>query len=383
MSFDPAERRRTPLAEKLAKQIGRTGPITVSEYMEACLHDPEHGYYRTHAGIGRDFITAPEISQMFGELVGLWCSVVWRQMGSPDPIRLIEVGPGRGTMMRDMLNAFRLVPDFVSALCIRLVETSGPLRTQQQSLLRDVSVPITWLDALPEPAPCASIVVANEFLDALPARQYMRTTTGWAERAVTTDMQGQLQFACGAPPDAGMSEALSVCFPGAREHDVAEVGDFSLTDWLTAQARQRPTAALFVDYGHEQSTIGDTLQAVRQHRYEHPLCSPGEADLTTHVDFERLVRHLTESSHLTCDGPVTQADFLGALGLIERTSRLMATNPAKALEIEAAAQRLLAPNGMGTRFKVIGVRSQQLPPLPGLSAGHLAPSARSTSPLPC
>jgi SAM-dependent MidA family methyltransferase len=375
MSCDPAERRRTPLAEKLAERIRRTGPITVAQFVEACLHDAEHGYYRAHAGIGRDFVTAPEISQMFGELVGLWCSVVWRQMGSPDPVHLIEVGPGRGTMMRDMLNAVRLVPDFVSALRIRLVETSGPLRTQQQSLLRDASVPVTWHDTLAEPAPCASIVVANEFLDALPARQYVRTMARWAERAVSIDVQGQLQFACGAPPDAGVSGDLGVRFPSAREHDIAEVGDLSLLDWLVAQAQQHTTVALVIDYGHERSTLGDTLQAVRQHRYEHPLCSPGEADLTMHVDFERLAHHLTRSSHLTCAGPVTQADFLGALGLIERTSRLMAANPAKALEIETAAQRLLAPGGMGTRFKVIGARSRQLPPLPGLSVGHMPPSA--------
>jgi len=146
-------------------------------------------------------------------------------------------------------------------------------------------------------------------------------------------------------------------------------------DALVAQAQQHTTVALVIDYGHERSTLGDTLQAVRQHRYEHPLCSPGEADLTMHVDFERLAHHLTRSSHLTCAGPVTQADFLGALGLIERTSRLMAANPAKALEIETAAQRLLAPGGMGTRFKVIGARSRQLPPLPGLSVGHMPPSA--------
>ena len=375
MSCGPAERRRTPLAEKLAERIRRTGPITVAEYVEACLHDPEHGYYRAHAGIGHDFVTAPEISQMFGELVGLWCSVVWRQMGSPDPVRLIEAGPGRGTMMRDMLNAVRLVPDFLSALCIRLVETSGPLRTQQQSLPRDASVPVTWLDALPEPAPCASIVVANEFLDALPARQYEWTKTGWAERAVSIDAQGLLQFDCGAPPDAGVSRLLSERFPGAHEHDIVEVGDFSLLDWLAAQAQQHMTVALLIDYGHERSTPGDTLQAVRQHRYEHPLCSPGEADLTMHVDFAALADRLTASPHLTCDGPVTQADFLGALGLIERASRLMAANPAKALEIETAAQRLLAPGGMGTRFKVIGARSGQLPPLPGLTVGHVPPSA--------
>jgi SAM-dependent MidA family methyltransferase len=377
MSSDPAERRHTPLAEKLAERIGRTGPISVAEYVQACLHDPEHGYYRARAGIARDFITAPEISQMFGELIGLWCSVVWQQMGSPSQLRLIELGPGRGTMMRDMLSAGRLVPDYLSALHIHLVETSGPLRIQQQSLLRDPPAPITWLDAMPEPASSVSIIVANEFLDTLPTNQYVQTKAGWAERTISVDAQGLLQYACGKPPGAAILKLLSRRFPGAREHDIAEVEDFSLVDWLIAQARQHMTAALLIDYGYERSASGDTLQAVRQHRYEHPLCSPGEADLTMHVNFEALTHRLTATHHLVCDGPATQAEFLGTLGLVERASRLMAANPAKALEIETAVQRLLAPGGMGTRFKVLGTRSPQLPPLPGLTASRAIGLPRS------
>lgn len=375
MTSDPTERRPTPLAKKLAEQIRRTGPITVADYIDACLHDPEHGYYRVHAGIGRDFITAPEISQMFGELIGLWCSVVWRQMGEPDPVRLIELGPGRGTMMRDMLHATRRVPDFLSAAHVHLVETSAPLAASQRLVLRDAPISITWLDAVPKLSPCATIVVANEFLDALPARQYLRTETGWAERVVTVDTHGLLQFAGDPAASNAVPDALTDRFPDARAHDIVEMGDFPILDWLGAQAQRQPTVALFIDYGHARSAPGDTLQAVRKHCYEHPLCSPGEADLTMHVDFDALARRLMDLPSTACDGPVTQADFLGALGLVERASRLMAANPAKALAIETAAQRLLAPAGMGTRFKVIGARSRQLPPLPGLASGPLAAAA--------
>ena len=372
MICDPTERRDTPLARKLAARIARSGPITVADYVEACLRDPAHGYYRVQAGIGRDFVTAPEISQMFGELIGLWCSVVWRQMGSPDPVRLVELGPGRGTMMRDMLSAARLAPDFLVAVHVHLVETSAPLAAQQRSLLRDAPVPVTWRDALPEPSPCANIIVANEFLDTLPTHQYVRAGAGWAERAVGIDSQGRPQFTSGGPPDSGVSQWLSERFPNAPAHDIVEIGDFSLLAWIAAQAQRQRTVALLVDYGPARSAPGDTLQAVRRHRYEHPLRSPGEADLTMHVDFEELARRLGEIHSLACDGPATQAEFLGAVGLVERASRLMASNPAMALAIETAAQRLLAPGGMGTRFKVIGARSRQMPPLPGLTLGHMA-----------
>lgn len=383
MTCDHSERRPTPLARKLAERIKRSGLITVAEYVDACLHDPEHGYYRTQAGIGRDFITAPEISQMFGELIGLWCAVAWTQMGKPDPIHLIELGPGRGTMMRDMLSAARRTPDFLSAVHVDLIETSASLAAGQRSLLRDAPVPIEWRDALPEGAPCACILVANEFLDTLPARQYVRVDDGWAERMVRIDTHGQLQFACGVRADAGVSRLLTGRFPSARAHDIVEIGDFTLLSWLARQAQRHPTVALLIDYGHAQYAPGDTLQAVSGHRYEHPLRSPGEADLTLHVDFAALAHDLAGSPHLACDGPATQADFLGTLGLVERASRLMAANPAKALAIETAAQRLLAPAGMGTRFKVIGARSRQIPPLPGLSAIPLVAANGIKEGTPC
>ena len=192
------------------------------------------------------------------------------------------------------------------------------------------------------------------------------------------DAQGLLQFVCGAPPDDSMARRLTERFPAAQADHIIELGDHAPLDWLAAQAERYPVVALFIDYGHARSAAGDTLQAVRRHRFEHPLCSPGEADLTMHVDFQGLAHRLTASPRLTCDGPVTQAEFLGAVGLVERASRLMAANPEKGLEIETAAQRLLAPGGMGTRFKAIGAHSRQLPPLPGLTPAPAPPVPQSS-----
>ena len=299
---------------------------------------------------------------------------LWQQMGKPDPLRLIELGPGRGTMMRDMLHAARRTPDFLRAVQVVLVETSAPLAAEQRSRLGDAPAPIAWSDALPQAGACASLVVANEFLDALPAHQYVRTEAGWIERAVCLDDGDQLQFCPGAPVGVGLAAMLAQRFADARPSDIAEVAQYPVADWLGAQAERQPTAALLIDYGHTRSALGDTLQAVRRHRPEPPLGSPGEADLTMHVDFAALAAELTALPHLACDGPVTQAEFLGGLGLVERASRLMAANPARALEIETAAQRLLAPGGMGGRFKVLGARSRRMPALPGLAPAALPSS---------
>ena len=358
-----SDRRDTPLAASLKARIADEGPITVAQYIEACLQDPQHGYYRTHA-IGRDFVTAPEISQVFGELIGLWSVVVWQQMGQPQPIRLVELGPGHGTMMRDMLRAARVVPNFLQAVEVNLVETSASLAARQLDLLRDAVVPVHVHGTLQDVAPGAAIVIGNEFLDALPAHQYVRTQSAWRERTVGLDDRGDLQFGIGAAANAGLDER----FPGAREGDIVQVhAEFGrIAAWMEKRAADTPVAALFIDYGHTISASGDTLEAARAHRPEHPLASPGEADLSMHVDFESVARAFGEHRTLAVDGPVTQAEFLGALGIAERASRLMAANPANANAIEMGVQRLMAPQAMGTRFKAIGIRSHGLPALPGL-----------------
>jgi SAM-dependent MidA family methyltransferase len=366
--YEAGERRSTPLAHRLAARIRSHGPVSVAEYMAACLQDPEHGYYRNLTEIGRDFITAPEISQTFGELVGLWCAVAWQQMGRPSPVNLIELGPGRGTMMADMLRSLRTVPDFLSAAEVHLVESSPTLAAAQRHILAHAQVKVNW-HADVETVPRGPVIaVANEFLDALPVRQYVRTADGWDERCVTIDERGALAFTDMPMDEEAIRQRLRVHAGETPPGGIVEVQDLTPIAALAAARTQAgPLVMLLIDYGHTASAPGDTLQAVRGSRYEHALTSPGEADLTVQVDFAQVARTLVAGPGLCVDGPVTQAEFLGSLGVAERASRLMAANPARANEIETAVQRLMAPAGMGTRCKAMGVRSARLPPLPGLT----------------
>jgi NADH dehydrogenase [ubiquinone] 1 alpha subcomplex assembly factor 7 len=370
--YDPHARRDTPLALKLKERIARDGPIDIQHFMHACLFDAEHGYYvkQPAIGAGGDFVTAPEISQIFGELIGLWCVAVWQQMGSPARLKLTELGPGRGTLMADALRSVRVLPAFLSAVQIEFVETSEVLIEQQRRMLAaasaNVAAPIAWNDSLKAPAAgTAWIVVGNEFLDTFPLCQRVLHDDRWLQRTVTLDDDGRMQFATDqheAIPDQGG-------FPEARPGDIRETLDSTeLVSALAHHAECSQVAALFVDYGHVKSALGDTLQAVRQHRHEHPLTSPGQADLTCQVDFHAFA----EAAHavgLAIDGPVTQAEFLFELGITQRASRLMSANPDKAAMIEAGVARLLSPTGMGTRFKAVGLRSSALLPLPGFPAG--------------
>jgi NADH dehydrogenase [ubiquinone] 1 alpha subcomplex assembly factor 7 len=355
----------TPLAHTLVARIQREGPIGVAAYMEACLHDPAHGYYRRRNAIGRagDFITAPEISQVFGELIGLWCAVVWQQMGSPATLRLVELGPGRGTLMRDALRAVRTVPAFQKTLHVHLVETNASLEAEQRATLQDEDVEMTWSDDVDAAMGAPVIVIANEFLDTLPIAQWVRRHGHWLMRGVGLDGEGRLAFVEGeSDPAFQVPPGIE---DGAREGEIFETRDAALqacSDKLAALGA--PLAALFIDYGHVVPAMGDTLQAMRAHRYDDPLAASGEVDLTAQVDFSAVAAAMKRCK-LACDGPVTQAEFLGSLGIAERASRLMAANPAKAAHIEADIARLMAPGGMGTRFHAIGVRSPGLAPLPG------------------
>lgn len=361
MSYDPAARRPTPLARALAAEIAQTGPLSVDRYMARCLWDERHGYYATREPIGRagDFITAPEISQTFGELIGLWSAVVWQAlMGAPARVTLAELGPGRGTLMRDALRATAMVPNFHAALNCRLVDASPSLVAMQRQTLASVAVPLAWsADAtgLSRPA----IVVANEFFDAFPVTQWQRTSEGWAQRGIGLDPSGGLAF-CVLPAAARPDDLPAGAAPG----DIAErIGAGGVIEQLRA-GNNGPLAVLIIDYGHEATTLGDTLQAVRNHAHEHPLTSPGEADLSAQVDLHR-VAHEARRAGLVVDGPITQAEFLGRLGIVERAHRLIAANPGRAAEIESGVARLIAPDSMGTRFKVLGLRTRSLPPLPG------------------
>ncbi len=373
MTYDPDARRDTSLALELKAAIRQRGPISVREYMQACLYDPDYGYYRTRAAIGRsgDFITAPEISQTFGELIGLWCAAVWQQMGMPVRFDLIELGPGRGTLMRDALRAQLHVRGLATATQVHFVESNSALAATQRSTLSGTSVPIVWhsnLDALRanSRAEVPAIVIANEWLDCTPRDQALRTSDRWVARSIAVDGNGQLVFASAAVslplPSEGVTE-VGARFRYAGLGTIVDVGAYRVVPEFL-KARQQ-AAAVVIDYGHVAQVAGDTLQAVRNHRHEHPLTSPGEADLTMQVDFAQVRSDVLATGGLATDGPVSQAEFLGSLGIVERASRLMAANPTKAAMIEAGVARLLAPNGMGTRFKALGIRSTCLPPLPG------------------
>jgi SAM-dependent MidA family methyltransferase len=355
----------TPLAQKLAGVIARSGPISVHAYMTACLGDPEHGYYRAQRAIGRDgdFITAPEISQVFGELLGLWSAVVWQQMGSPSPFQLIEIGPGRGTMMADALRAARRVQGFAQAVRVVLVEPNAVLRETQRRTLDGVAANVDWVTDIEGVVRGPAILLANEFLDVLPVTQLVRRGDGWRERTVGLDEHGALAFGESTSP---WPAALPGVADAAPEGAILELRDFGGIAGVLADAavRSLPIAALFIDYGHETTAFGDTLQAVRRHQPECPLASPGEADLTAQVDFAAATAAFTRDG-LVPESLVTQAEFLGALGITQRASRLMAANPSRAGEIEMGVARLMAPQGMGTRFKVLGLRASRLPALPG------------------
>jgi len=359
MSAGGAGKPQAPLAARLAERIRLEGPIGVADYMQACLHDPEQGYYRKSPAIGRggDFITAAEISQVFGELIGLWCAVVWQSMGAPAPVRLVELGPGRGTLMRDALRAARAAPAFRAALDVRLIESNRALEAAQRANLAGEGVPIRWSTELEPGAPAPTIVIANEFLDTLPVAQWVFNAGRWHHRCVGLGDDGALAFTIGGADS-------SITRP-AQEGDILESRASALDDWAARLAAcGAPLAALFIDYGHPTPALGDTLQAVAAHRYDDPLRAPGEADLSAQVDFAGVAEAM-RGRGLACDGPVAQAQLLSSLGIVERASRLMAANPRKAAAIEAGVARLLAPVGMGTRFCALGVRSQSVAPLPG------------------
>ncbi len=384
---DPKERRETPLGKALQARIRASGPISVADYMRSCLYDPEHGYYRVRSAIGQDgdFITAPEISQIFGELIGLWSVVVWQQMGAPGRVRLIEIGPGRGTLLLDALRAAGTVQAFAEALRVTLVESSEVLVEQQRTTLADVAASAQWFTSLDQvEAGVPTILIANEFLDTRIVEQIIMTDNGHRRRAVGLDGSGSLvltELDDLTPADV---ERLQCVHPSMAPGDIAEHQDSSaLIAALVRLAAAAPLAALFIDYGHPSVTLGDTLQAVRGHRFEHPLASPGEADLCVQVDFATFAKEIpgrNGTASLVVDGPVTQAEFLGELGIIERAARLMADNPDAANAIESGVARLMAPLGMGGRFKAIAIRSPALPQTPGFAPRHPVPAPPDPGP---
>jgi SAM-dependent MidA family methyltransferase len=349
----------TPLARLLRERIRANGPISLADYMGEALAHPEHGYYRSRdpLGVAGDFTTAPEISQMFGELIGLWCAVLWQSMGSPAQVVLAELGPGRGTLMADLLRAAAMVPDFRRAVSVHLVETSLPLRAKQAERLAGVGA--VWHDDISTLPPGPLLLVANEFFDALPVHQWIRRSDGWHERMIDADGDA-LVFV-----DGPLAHGLVA--PVATEGAIFETNPDARA--IAGRIGQRLTAsggaALLIDYGHPTSALGDTVQAVRHHAYAPVLESPGEADLTAHVDFQALSQAARPAK---CFGPVTQGGFLRALGIELRCERLARSSPDKAGEIAAACRRLIDASEMGTLFKALAMTQPMLPAPPGFAA---------------
>ena len=359
-----------PVVRRLTRLISERGPISVAAFMEIALGDPDGGYYATRDpfGVEGDFTTAPEISQMFGELIGLWCADTWQRIGAPEAFALIELGPGRGTLMADAMRALAGLPDCRAAARIHLVETSPTLRDVQQKTLHGHDV--TWHEALPAPGDIPAIFIANEFLDALPIRQFVKAGDAWCERLVGHDPANDaFAFVTGAParPDAPQTARLRA---DAQAGDILEESPAvaSVVGDIAAHIAARGGAGLFIDYGHRRTAIGETLQAVRQHRPVGPLDAPGSCDVTAHVDFQRVaaaaaidgVRHL---------GPLDQGVFLQRLGIRERADILRrSADDRQTRDLHAALTRLIGPSEMGTLFKVMALCEHRIELLAGFDS---------------
>ncbi len=353
---------RSGLSRYLSDLILHDGPISISTYMELALAHPEFGYYMTRDPLGRagDFTTSPEISQMFGELLGLWCVDMWNKLGSPSRFTLAELGPGRGTLMADALRAAALVPAFGDAANVAFVEMSPTLKEEQQK-----NVPIaTWYSRLDELPDTPLIVIANEFFDALPIKQFQRTEQGWCERHIGLAPENDPS---GTPFRFGLTESLIAnqmlpealrAAPIGAIAEVCPLGEMIIGQ-LASRISANKGAAIIIDYGHVQSAPGDTLQAMKKHKFVDVLDTPGEADITAHVDFANLA---AKAIGCSVSGPVEQGAFLTALGIDARAARLKAqATPDQADDVEASLRRLTDDDAMGKLFKVMALSSPGVP----------------------
>jgi NADH dehydrogenase [ubiquinone] 1 alpha subcomplex assembly factor 7 len=350
----------------IREKIENEGPISIADYMALALGHPEHGYYRKQNPLGArgDFITSPEISQVFGEMMGVWTAEMWRQLGG-GPVSLVELGPGRGTLMADLLRATKKIPHFHDSLTIHMVETSPVLAHEQYLTLRNEHRRVEWLDSVEELPDSKTIIIANEFFDALPIRQYVITSEGMCERKIYWDHRSEsLQFVLGQP---GLSLAksgkviaegtvLEQC-PAAR----------NIMRIIARHIKAHGGAALLIDYGYMGDAHQDTLQAVKSHQFHPILKEPGDADLTAHVDFTALMEMAREMGVSTY-GLENQGAFLTRLGAELRAEMLMKNaNDAQREHISSGVQRLISPHAMGELFKVMAICSDAKIEPPGFA----------------
>lgn len=352
------------LGDLIDMQIRQSGPISLATYMGLCLTHPSRGYYRKAdpLGAGGDFITAPEISQTFGEMIGAFVAALYRQMGSPDRLIVLELGPGRGTLAADALRVTSRVPGLAESLELLLYETNPVLIDLQRKTLAPYAP--RWIADLEDIPNAPVIVLANEFFDALPVRQFVKRADKWYERMVGL-AGGKRVFGLAPTPYDG--SLLGPAFANAEEGAVAEIG-LAARQMMERAARliaPRGGAILTIDYGYAHTRPGETLQALSRHAYTDPLAAPGQADLTTHVDFQAL-NEAARMAGLTTHPLVTQAQFLKSLGLAERHAALAAANPDRAAELASALDRLTDPAQMGDIFKAICAASPGLEP-PGFA----------------
>jgi NADH dehydrogenase [ubiquinone] 1 alpha subcomplex assembly factor 7 len=357
-----------PLEKDIRRRIRAAGPMPVDEYMNLCLADPAYGYYTTRDPLGArgDFITAPEISQMFGELIGLWMTAVWKQMGAPANVRIIELGPGRGTLMKDALRAAEVVPEFRNALVVHMVELSPMLKAQQEKTLEHLVIPVYWHASFDDVPEGSAIIVANEFFDALPVRQAVKTEKGWHERQIGVGEDGKLSFTIGAEPIRHFERLLPLPLRAAPADGIFEWRADSVAIDLGRRVA-KGGAALVIDYGHATSAVGNTLQAVGQHAYADPLTAPGTVDLTAHVDFQPLIATM-EAIGTKAYGPIEQSEFLRRLGIETRALTLKANaTRAAAAAVDSALARLTGHGrtGMGALFKAAAFTHPALGVPPG------------------
>ena len=349
-----------PLPDLIDLQIRQAGPMSIATYMGLALTHPRVGYYTGADPLGAagDFVTAPEISQMFGELIGFFVVNLWQQMGEPKSFTLLELGPGRGTLMQDALRVAARAEGFLDACHLQLFETNPALKAQQAERLGQYHP--YWASEIDAVADDPLFVVANEFFDALPIRQFVKAPDGWHERQVGL-RDGRRAFGLSPTPipDGAMPEGLRDAAPG----EIYEVS-LAAADAMQRLGKRIATqrgALLAIDYGYERTQTGETLQAVRRHTFADPLEAPGETDLSAHVDFGALAR-IAGDLGLKVEPLATQRDFLGRLGIVERASALAKANPAQLESIAAALRRLTDSSEMGTLFKVFCAHAGEIEP---------------------